>query len=101
MAKIKEGADVTNLHPRIQDAITKADKIYKEFGIECVITSGRDSKHGTQSLHYKGQAVDLRLRDFINILVQKLRSACGPDYDIIAEFNPPHIHLEYDPKGRK
>jgi hypothetical protein len=98
--KIKPGADISNLHPKIQDAFPKLQAIFQEFGLEPTITAGRDSKHMSSSLHYKGQAIDLRLRDYIDLLINKIKRACGPDYDVVAEYNPPHIHLEYDPKSR-
>ena len=63
---------------------------------EMVVTSARDGKHREHSLHYVGQAVDLRTRDFVDMWVQYLRQALGEDWDVVAEKD--HIHCEYDPK---
>lgn len=98
--KIKPGADVSNLHPRIQDTFPKLEAIFSEYNLEPVITAGRDEKHRHDSLHYSGKAIDLRLREYVGQLIIKIRNSVGPDYDVIAEYNPPHIHLEYDPKKR-
>jgi len=51
------------------------------------------------SLHYSGNAIDLRTRDLSNnqrqCTTERLRDALGSDYDVINEGD--HIHVEYDP----
>jgi len=62
------------------------------------VTSLTDGVHRTDSLHYKGLAVDIRVRDLHNspnVLCADLASALGQDYDVIFEID--HIHVEYDP----
>ena len=62
------------------------------------ITSGKDSKHSENSLHYKGLAIDLRSRDMKNpkLVVKMLKMALDYELDIVLESD--HIHIEYDPK---
>jgi len=64
-----------------------------------IITSTTDGKHMPGSLHYKGLAVDLRIRDlapdeqkrYYNDLKFALSKLC----DVILEKD--HIHVEYQP----
>ena len=92
------------------EAIAVAERIYNEYGLDCVITTLNDSKHMTGSLHYKGLAVDLRLPIHpyydLDIAVsagmtikfaEELKKALFPDYTVIHE--PDHYHIEYDPKS--
>lgn len=63
------------------------------------ITSGLEGKHGTNSLHYSGNAIDLRTRnlteDQIDDIASDLQSRLGNDYDVVIE--PDHMHVEFDP----
>lgn len=97
--------------PVIEKARTSALKVL--VAGEMVITSGKDGKHGTNSLHYKGRAVDLRTRDYVDMWAQYLQQAFGKNWDIMIEpgetmkcpkcsqiipVPAPHIHCEFDPK---
>ncbi len=81
-------------------AAAVADSVYTELGVNCVITSGRDSKHGDGSLHYLGHALDLRIRNMTAKQVVEahiqLANRLGAQYDVVLESN--HIHVEFDPK---
>lgn len=67
--------------------------------VEPTLTSALDGKHSATSLHYSGNAVDIRTRDMpaerrvamTNILKRYLDSA---GYDIALESD--HIHIEWD-----
>lgn len=103
--RLKTGVDISNIQPQIVFALIPADALYRDEGIECVITSGRDGKHSLTSLHYSGNAVDLRTRDlkvkdsFLPSLIRdRLADRLGVDYDVILEKT--HIHLEYQPRRR-
>lgn len=57
------------------------------------------------SLHYSGNAIDLRSRDLnptqIKHILSRLKSDLGPNYDVVDETSKksgPHFHVEYDPK---
>lgn len=98
---IKIGVDLRGIHPQISVAYCIASAIYREkASVPCVITSASDGKHGPNSLHYKGLALDLRTssmrpeqRSQVHIALQ---SALGPQFDVVLEDD--HIHLEFDPK---
>jgi hypothetical protein len=67
-----------------------------------VITSGSEGKHKPNSLHYKGLAIDIRSRTFTIVMtidfLAELRKLLGSGFQVIEEHNPPHFHIEYDPK---
>ena len=66
-----------------------------------MVTSTTSGTHKSNSLHYKGLAIDLRTRD----LTYKesldfylfLKRNLGKDYDVL--LYKTHIHIEYDPKS--
>lgn len=100
---IKFGVDLRGLSPQMAVAHTIACWVYfKNTGnpYACVITSGSDGKHGPNSLHYKGKALDLRtntiLPALLPTLVKELRWALGEQFDVVLESD--HIHVEFDPK---
>jgi len=82
-------------------AYTIACKCYGQY--DCVITSASDGKHGPNSLHYSGQALDLRTRHIhgqgLQLVVDKLREALGSQFDVVLESD--HIHLEFDPRAEQ
>jgi len=88
----------------IQHAINVADGIYSSFGHNLVVTSLRDGVHSPTSLHYSGNAVDLRIwgltGEILNQIVAALRSALGHpgQYEVYPEGD--HIHIEYNGPGR-
>ena len=97
--KFKEGVDFTDMHDAVSDPTLLAglDYIFTKFGVEeAVITSARDGKHMEGSLHYKGQAIDLRTKHVLEALTKKIKEYVGSDYDVVLESE--HIHLEWDPK---
>lgn len=97
---IKHGVDLRGLSPQMAIAYTIATKCYGQY--DCVITSANDSKHGPNSLHYKGQALDLRTRHMngqgLQAVFHKLKEALGEQFDTVLEAD--HIHVEYDPKEK-
>lgn len=97
---IKKGVKAAGLKPEILLAIQEAREVYRELDADLIITSLLDGKHMKNSLHYKGLAVDLRIKHLSKtnqgIAAQRLRLMLGPEYDVILEKT--HIHCEYDPK---
>jgi len=100
IVSIKPGVRVRGLSNEILLAIIIAESIYRETQGLMVITSLTDGKHSVGSLHYTGDAVDLRLPSTVTIdqVVLQLKSALGSSYDVILETD--HIHVEYDPKRK-
>jgi hypothetical protein len=97
---IKTGVDLRGLAPQMAVAFCIAQAIFERHGKECVITSGSDGKHGPNSYHYKGRALDLRTRHLrpeqVHPIYMELRTALGPQFDTVLEAD--HIHVEFDPK---
>lgn len=99
--KIKDDSvNIWGLEVCMQPVLKHADKIWRKYGQELVVTSARDGIHSAGSLHYYGRAVDLRTRYFsegtLNEVVEELRSVLGEDYDVIVHST--HAHIEFDPK---
>lgn len=98
---LKKGVKLRGLKPEMLLGITICNDVYKSFGVDMVITSVNDSKHGYGSLHYSGSATDLRTRnvpnEILSDLCDALKASLGVEFDVILESN--HIHVEYQPKG--
>ena len=64
-----------------------------------VVTYTTNGTHSANSLHYSGNAVDLRTRNMTDAQRQEattqLQNSLGNNYDVLNEDN--HIHIEYDP----
>lgn len=64
--------------------------------------SGPENRHIRGSEHYVGHALDWRTKNMPLEMAIDLRLAIarrlGPDFDVILEANPPHLHTEWDPK---
>lgn len=96
--KIKRGVimpDKLEMRP----VLIHAERIWKEFNQELVITCGKDGTHSAGSLHYYGYAIDLRTRYFLKKATKlsvknALKNALGSKYDVI--LHDTHIHVEYD-----
>ncbi len=103
MISLKKGASIRGISGEITFALYVAASVYARLGYDIVVTSGTegfrgDGIHGDTSLHYDGQAVDLRIRHMINDdaakAVEQIAEALGDEYDVVLESN--HIHLEFD-----
>ena len=91
-----------SLSPQLVLALIVVDQVMKECGQEALITSLNDARHSKTSLHYSGNAVDLRSRWFTypEQVLAMCRDALGnnPDIDMILESD--HFHMEYQPKRK-
>lgn len=99
--RVKEGVNFDGVKGPILRAMELIEKIMENSGEYC-ITSVTDGKHGPNSLHYKGLAMDLRTRHLgeignVNLIAKQLRGELGRNYDVVVEKT--HIHIEYQPKG--
>lgn len=98
---LKMGVDLRGITPQMAIAYTIASALYQRHcNVPCVITSASDGKHGPNSLHYKGRALDLRTYNLptasVSLVVQSLKDALGSQFDVVLESD--HIHIEFDPK---
>lgn len=106
--RFKDSVQSGPLHPSIHHALNIVSIVWDQYfpTVDPVITSLRDSEHGSHSLHYGGpigdvriQACDVRTRNLTEaeqrVAVMQLRKYLGEAYDVVPE--PTHIHIEYDP----
>lgn len=101
MFMLKDGVELGGLHAQLHMAIFEAERLWKEFGQDLVITSTTEGDHGHHSLHYGGYAIDLRSRDFapelaaeVAFQLQRRLSKLDSRFDVVLE--PTHIHVELD-----
>ena len=57
------------------------------------VTSIRDGNHMAGSLHYDGNAFDIRPIPFSK---KQIKDVLGPNFDVVIHSS--HIHIEHDPK---
>jgi len=100
MLGLKVGVKMHLLQPQIVLAILACNDVFKEFGYDCIVTSLSDGVHRPDSLHYRGCAVDFRIKPVrlthVDALVSRIRQSLGADFDVLLEVD--HLHVEYDPK---
>lgn len=105
-----------DMAPALWYARGEARQLVREmFDEDLVITSGRRPQSpGGSSKHQTGEAMDLRSREWPvpeqRAFATELQSRLGEDFDVIVEgpasLDPryqqrvPHVHVEWDPKGR-
>ena len=99
MPNFKFGVDQSNMDYHITSNYSDIDKVHQNIvGRDAMITSARDGRHMSSSLHFSGKAIDLRTRDMggkEKLVVEALKKKLGKSFDIVLESD--HIHLEYDP----
>ena len=112
--RFKEGVGFKDVGWQIFYALSVAEVVYQSFDHrEVTVTSMNDSQHGDHTLHHPvydeagkvtrfANAADLRVW-YIDLetqqaIVRELKRRLGPDYDVVLETDPPHIHMEFDPK---
>lgn len=91
------------LRPEVVVALLIADGVFRELGVELVLTSGTEytTKHSSGSIHYSGGAFDIRTRQMLQGMKTKclemLRERLGAEFDVVDESD--HFHIEFQPKG--
>jgi hypothetical protein len=100
--KLKDDVRVLGTRNELTIGLLVAWGVFMERGLACVITGAIEGKHSRASLHYAGDAVDLRIRhvapDQREQIADEIRDRIGPDFDVVLESDPPHIHIEFQPK---
>jgi hypothetical protein len=101
-AGVKPGVKISGLTPEMAFGAALIINVFNGHRIPLVFTSCMDGKHGAQSLHYVGKAVDIRLPSrFTNdpvdddAMVVDLKLNLGEEWDVVLEAD--HIHVEHDP----
>ena len=102
---IKHGADLRGIQPEMAIAYTIVAHIYwNTHGAVCTITEGTGGVHMVDSKHGEGKALDIRVHNIPtnewNALLMDIKTALGPQFDVILEHTPPHFHVEFDPKDK-
>ena len=108
--KIKDNSIRVDFTPQLIFGLAKFEKVYTEVtGFEPIITSGSEqsTKHSATSLHYSGNAADIRSRTILDVAKQTIidifKEDMTIDFDLILEgegTENEHFHLEYQPKRR-
>ena len=102
---MKPGTSIVGVSPEMAFGMVIIAGVFASRDVPCVVTACTDGPHMPGSLHYVGCAVDLRLPSRLRgsaadlAMVQELRAALGPEWDVILETD--HIHAEHDPKARE
>ena len=97
----KDGIKLNGIRAEIVMALVIAQetaRIYNQH-YRISVTSVTDGKHSNGSLHYVGQAADIRVADMpfdVMKYVDSLKLALKENYDVVLEKT--HIHIEYQPK---
>ncbi len=100
--KTKPGVVLDGLHTQMWYVLGFADAVHQQLaGTELVVTSGLEGMHMENSLHYVGQAADLRTKDTPENLVRAvrhfLREHLTPrGFQVIYEGD--HIHIQFSPR---
>ncbi len=97
----------SNVRPRALWIVVAVANQAQIEGRTVVITSGNDSTHKTGSLHYSGNAIDIRSKSFESAAAKHAFLAAvlkrlGPGYEgFLEDEGGPneHFHIEYDPKS--
>ena len=97
--KLKSSVRIEGVAPEIAFIMPAIAKVFSDIDADLVITSVTDGVHMAGSLHNVGKAIDVRSRDLgvpqRQAIVQQLKKALGPSFDVVAESS--HIHIELDP----
>lgn len=101
MIAFKEGVRIDGIRPEAVLGIAVAHSVYAQRGYPVmVVTSVVDGQHSAGSLHYSGNAFDLRTRTLrqedINSVAEAIRNALPREFDVLVEST--HIHVEFQPK---
>ena len=74
--------------------------VLKTHKKEFTISSGTEGPHGRASLHFVGNALDIRTHNWMTgeatPIVADLKASLGIDFDVVLESN--HLHVEFQPK---
>ncbi len=105
MIRLKPGVRLRGIRAEMVMGHTIVASVFDDHGQDCVVTSANDSKHGRNSLHFSGSALDYRTHHLEEpvrtVIVRQLKDVLGVDFDVLLEgVGTPneHIHVEYQPE---
>ena len=89
------------MSPAIYAALQEIEPFFGPRSKELVVTSVLDGAHRVGSLHYTGNAADIRTRSLApedrRELESFAREVLGDAYDVVLESD--HLHIEFQPKS--
>jgi len=105
MMRFKAGVKLQGIQPEIVATFQTVEAAFAPK--EAVITSANDGKeHRRGSLHYSGNAIDLRVRHLVEgeaVRIHLLiKTSLTDEYDVLHEHigtDEEHIHIEFQPKS--
>ena len=107
MIILKRGVSIAKCREDILRALIMVDPIYAKQGVNTVVTSGSEPyKHtADRSAHYRGDAVDLRIKNIPQnlrkALVRAIKRKLGSDFVVLWEgVGRPyeHVHIHWSPR---
>ena len=100
MIKLKDDSvDPANLSTQCLLAIVVVEQVLADYDSNLTITSLNDAKHSETSLHYRGDAFDVRVWDVPDMtkdVAEDIRDCLNRHWDVVVEED--HIHVEYQPR---
>jgi len=105
MLQFKPNVRVQGLQAQMLLAIRVVEDQMDLYHCDTIITSGNDSQHMAESLHYKGAALDFRTKHTgrSKAIADAVKKILGPlEFDVILEDfggENEHLHVEWDPKS--
>jgi len=114
-AEVKYENGPVSIHYTIGYALGIAERIFRSYGHDLVVTSLMDGTHNPGSLHTTGKAADLRVKHITEtgkaeaIFGELKMALTSLGFDVVWEggvgatpfTTGAHIHIEYDPKTER
>jgi len=104
MLRFKAGVSLQGIQPEIVATFQTVEAAFAPK--EAVVTSAKDGRHKRGSLHFSGNAIDLRVRHLVEGEAVRIhltiKTALTDEYDVLHEYigtDDEHIHIEFQPKG--
>ena len=94
------GCQIQGMTPELLAGLNICDEVYRSWSTIMVVKHVKDGQHMRASLHYSGNAADIRTSTLPEGKAEQVATecaeACGGEYDVVLEDT--HLHLEYQPK---
>lgn len=101
MIKLLPGCSIRGIREELSLGLIIAGFIFYKHGALLELTHCTDGTHGIGSLHYVGQAGDIRTftltEDLRDKILAEIKLYLGAEFDFF--FENDHFHMEFQPKG--